>query len=68
MTPPTADTLAINNGAGTNNRMDSGDTIVIGFSEAIDPNSVCPEGWDGSNRPGSRHDRRLLTDPGATTC
>jgi len=53
MTDPTADTLAISNGGGTNNRMGDGDTMVIGFSEAIDPNSICPEGWNGSARSGT---------------
>ncbi len=47
-TAPSARSIATTNGTGgVDGRADQGDTVVIGFSEAIDPDSIV-DGWDGA--------------------
>jgi Flp pilus assembly pilin Flp len=46
--PPSITSVAINNGGGTNNTLDTGDQIVVTFNQPVLPGSVCT-GWTGAS-------------------
>jgi hypothetical protein len=48
-TRPVAASVSATNGSGTAGRPDSGDVVALGWSEAIDPDSVI-DGWTGAAR------------------